>query len=73
MGEVQTIPARRGSAAFVQQRQMVKAVNFRGEQGLDTWASCPHDILPVNATAGQATKGQLRISDPASKQGGRTA
>ena len=73
MGEVQTIPARRGSAVLVQQGQTVKVINAHGEQVVGTWALCPHDILPANGTAGQPTEAHFRISDPASKQGGRTA
>ena len=44
MKEVQTIPARRGSAAFVQRGQMVKIINTHGEQVVDTWAFIRHDL-----------------------------
>ena len=44
MEEVQTIPARRGSAAFVQRGQSVKVINTHGEQVVDTWAFVRHDL-----------------------------
>ena len=43
MAEVRTIPARRGSAAFVQRGQMVRVINTHGEQVVDTWAFVRHD------------------------------
>jgi uncharacterized protein len=36
--QLQTIPARRGAAAFVQKGQHVRVVNTHGEQVVDTWA-----------------------------------
>ena len=44
MEEVQTIPARRGHAAFVQRGQTVKVINTHGEQVVDTWAFVRHDL-----------------------------
>ena len=44
MEEVQTIPARRGCAAFVQRGQTVKVINTHGEQVVDTWAFVRHDL-----------------------------
>jgi uncharacterized protein YcgI (DUF1989 family) len=44
MEEVQIIPARRGSAAFVERGQMVKVINTHGEQVVDTWAFVRHDL-----------------------------
>ncbi len=36
--ETQTIPARRGKAAFAAAGQKIKVINTRGEQVVDTWA-----------------------------------
>ena len=36
--ETQTIPARRGKAAFVAAGQKIKVINTHGEQVVDTWA-----------------------------------
>ena len=44
MGDVRTIPARRGSAVFMQQGQKVKVINTHGEQVVDTWAFVRHDL-----------------------------
>ena len=44
MEEAQTIPARRGKAAFVQRGQTVKVINTHGEQVVDTWAFVRHDL-----------------------------
>ena len=39
-----TIPARRGKAAFVAQGQTVRVINTHGQQVVDTWAFCRHDL-----------------------------
>lgn len=42
--ETQTIPARRGKAAFVAAGQKVKVINTHGQQVVDTWAFVRHDL-----------------------------
>ena len=44
MEDVRTIPARRGSAAFVRRGQRVQVINTHGEQVVDTWAFVRHDL-----------------------------
>ena len=39
-----TIPARRGKAARVREGQVVKVINTRGQQVVDTWAFNAHDV-----------------------------
>ena len=72
MKEVQTIPARRGSAACVQRGQMVKVINTHGEQVVFFFA-CPQDILPVNGTAGRPTEAHFQVIDTEPQQGGHAA
>ena len=42
--ETQTIPARRGAAAFVPAGQRIEVINTHGEQVVDTWAFVRHDL-----------------------------
>ena len=41
---MQTIPARRGKAAFVTHGKSIKVVNTHGAQVVDTWAFCRADL-----------------------------
>ena len=43
-GTLVTIPARRGKAARVREGQVVKVINTRGQQVVDTWAFNAQDI-----------------------------
>ena len=42
--EIQTIPARRGKAAFAAVGQKIKVINTHGEQVVDTWAFSRHNL-----------------------------
>lgn len=42
--ETQTIPARRGKAAFAAAGQKIKVINTHGEQVVDTWAFARDDL-----------------------------
>ena len=44
MGDLVTIPARRGKAAVLGKGQKVKVINTHGEQVVDTWAFVRHDM-----------------------------
>ena len=44
MGNIQTIPARRGKAARVSKGQSIRIINSSGEQVVDTWAFNTDDI-----------------------------
>ncbi len=44
MGEIITIPARRGKAARVNKGQSIKVINTHGEQVVDTWAFNADDL-----------------------------
>ena len=43
MGSIETIPARRGKAAFMRKGQAVKVINTHGHQVVDTWAFNAND------------------------------
>lgn len=44
MGNVVTIPARKGKAAVLAKGQRIKVLNTHGEQVVDTWAFNRHDL-----------------------------
>jgi uncharacterized protein YcgI (DUF1989 family) len=44
MSDTTTIPARRGKAAYVAAKQVIRVINTHGEQVVDTWAFNRHDI-----------------------------
>ena len=67
-----TIPARRGSAAYVQRGQLVTVINTHGKQVVDTWAFVRHDLrefmsmehTPGDAGEDHARGGRLSVHDP---------
>ena len=72
MNEARTIPARRGSGAFVQRGQIVMVINTHGEQVVVS-SACPQNFLPTNGTVGQPTGAHFRIVDTGLQQGGHVA
>lgn len=65
MAELQTIPARHGTATFVPAGQTIKIVNTSGTQVVDTWAFALPD---PEAKKGQEPKGEEKEKEQPKQQ-----
>ena len=66
LGEIQTIPARKGKAALVKNGQRIKIINTHGEQVVDTFAFCDDDIseyMAMDATRAYNLRIRPQIGD----------
>jgi len=66
MAELQTIPARHGTATFVPAGHVIKIINSSGSQVVDTWAFALPNPAPKKEDA-QAEEGESKKEEPPKK------